>query len=139
MHKLHEIPPLAWSFNCSLGDVARTLELLRAGTNTTPAPGNREGVSHFRELRAETRVSVKEQFAEVTILCWGAPKTSARIVDISRSGIGLVLEHHLPEGTWIKLKLGQVLILGYIRYCRGNAEGTFRAGLISDTVITNPS
>jgi hypothetical protein len=119
--------------------VARTLELVGTDKNAAPNSQNRESTSHSRDLRAETRVSVKEQFAEVTILCWGAPKTSARILDISRSGIGLVLQHHLPEGTWIKLKIGQVLIFGYIRYCRGTAEGTYRAGLISDTVITNPS
>ncbi len=116
-------------------DVTRTLELLQPSKKSASENGD----SKSKELRTEARVAVRDQFAEATILCWGAPKTSARIVDISRSGIGLVLEHHLPEGTWIKLKIGQVVIFGHIRYCRGNAEGTYRAGLISDTVITTPA
>lgn len=109
---------------------------------TLPPPPKKAAKAYAKttkESRSETRVPVRNQFAEATILTLGAPKVSAEIVDISRSGIGLVLGQHLPEGTWIKLKIGQVLIFGHIRYCRDLEGGGYRAGFISDTVISPPN
>ncbi|MEI9812307.1 MAG: PilZ domain-containing protein [Acidobacteriota bacterium] len=64
-------------------------------------------------------------------------QTFARVVDISRSGVGLLLQQPIDEGTRVKIRIDDTAIFGSVRYCNGCPDGTFRAGVASDTVVAD--
>ena len=62
---------------------------------------------------------------------------SARIMDISRSGIRLELPVCLPVPCDVTVCFNNVVVAGEIRYCRPNPDNSFAAGLqIQDVINT---
>jgi hypothetical protein len=105
--------------------------LTRAGNGRTEPDK-----SSHADLRAETRFAVPGDSATLSVLESAAPQIQARILDISKSGIGLTIERYLPKETKVKLQMGAMIVLGRVRYCRLVEGGWCRVGLISDTVVT---
>jgi len=64
-------------------------------------------------------------------------KFHAKVVDISESGIGMIIKSYLPKGVIIKLKIGgapfnintDIEVKGEICYCRNVDKDTYRCGL----------
>lgn len=60
----------------------------------------------------------------------------AVILDVSRSGLRLLLPAPLPRGAMLKIMLaGNVIIFGEVRYCRRKNEGVHAGILIHDALF----
>ncbi len=88
------------------------------------------------DMRSEPRFLVKHDPALVTALV--GPElvpVQARLLDLSHSGLGLLVDVHLPTNAWIKVEFGATIIFGEVRHCRLMQDGQYRLGARSDTVL----
>ncbi|QOY89001.1 hypothetical protein [Paludibaculum fermentans] len=87
-------------------------------------------------MRSEPRFLVKHDPALVTALV-GAElvPVQARLLDLSHSGLGMLVDVHLPTNAWIKVEFGATIIFGEVRHCRLMQDGQYRLGAHSDTVL----
>ncbi|MGJ5818067.1 PilZ domain-containing protein [Paludibaculum fermentans] len=89
-----------------------------------------------RDARTEPRFNVREEKAAVWVLNPNQPQSrEARLLDISHSGLGIVIAEEIPAGSWIRVEFGDVAVFGEVRYCRQQMCGEFRLGALTDWVI----
>lgn len=87
------------------------------------------------EARREPRIPV-EISARVTTS--GSPGSiPAKVVDISRSGLGLKLSRSIPVGSGAIVELQSGIAFGEVRHCSLKAKDTWRVGLSLDEFISN--
>lgn len=89
-----------------------------------------------KDARSEPRFSVREEPAALWVLNQHQTRLrAARLLDISHSGLGILLEEEIPTGSWIRVEFGDVAVFGEVRYCRPQAGGEYRLGALTDWVI----
>ncbi|WP_321474711.1 hypothetical protein [uncultured Paludibaculum sp.] len=57
------------------------------------------------------------------------------MLDVSCSGLGMVVREEIPVGSWIRVEFGEVAVFGEVRYCRQQAGVGFRLGALTDWVV----
>ena len=96
----------------------------------------------FIEKRREARYPTHDS-AEVEFVKEGTERSSATVLDVSRSGLRLKLEFSVDRGSEVKVILqSNVVIFGQIRFCRP-FEGGFEVGVLiqemsQDSIQSNP-
>ncbi len=89
-----------------------------------------------KDARTEHRFAVREEKAVLWVLHpRQAHAREGRLLDVSHSGLGIVLPEEIPAGSWIRVEFGDVAVFGEVRYCRQQAGGEFRMGALTDWVI----
>ncbi|QOY89385.1 PilZ domain-containing protein [Paludibaculum fermentans] len=89
-----------------------------------------------KDARTEPRFAVREEKAVLWVLHpRQAHAREGRLLDVSHSGLGIVLPEEIPAGSWIRVEFGDVAVFGEVRYCRQQAGGEFRMGALTDWVI----
>lgn len=100
---------------------------VRAASEATAAAAARGAL--FLEKRREARYPTSDP-AEVEIVKGGAGRSSAIVLDVSRSGLRLKLEFSISRGTEVKIVLqSNVTIFGQIRFSKP-FEGGFEVGVL---------
>lgn len=100
----------------------------RAGIHFPPDPR--------QPTRTELRVPLINEPALVTILDGRTnSKLDAQAVDISRSGLGLLLAQRLTVSAWIKVELSFAIVFGEVMYSKPVKNSEFRAGLRMETLL----
>jgi hypothetical protein len=86
------------------------------------------------ERRTEARYPTRGDPAELELLQTPAEPIYGTILDVSRSGLRIVLPKRMNRGEQVKVKLQGNVIFGEVRYCRAASE-TFQVGIrIQDLV-----
>jgi len=100
----------------------------RAGIHFPPDPQ--------RQRRSELRVPLTNESAVVTQLEGQThTKCDAQALDISRSGLGLKLDHRLPVSAWVKVELSFAILFGEVLYSKPDQDGGWRVGLRMETLL----
>ena len=60
---------------------------------------------------------------------------SAKLLDVSRSGLGLLVDIPLPVDSWVKVEIKSAIIFGDVRHCTRVEGQGYRVGLATQTVI----
>ncbi len=88
------------------------------------------------ERRSEPRFPVVR---DVTLRVWMPPDfeiVAAQVRDISRSGVGVVTQTHIPPGSSIEFRVGDFQVFAEVRHCRAGLNGGFVAGAkIIDVIL----
>ena len=99
-----------------------------AGIDFLPDPQQRR--------RSELRVPLTNQSAVVYQLEGPADgKCNARATDISRSGLGLLVDHQLAANTLVKVELPFAIVFGEVLYSKPDPRGGYRVGLRMETLL----
>jgi hypothetical protein len=86
--------------------------------------------------RSELRIPLLEQPAIVSELEGRTQaKYDAQAVDISRSGLGLLVDARLAVNTWVKVELTFAIAFGEVMYSKAEAHGGYRVGLRMETLL----
>ena len=86
--------------------------------------------------RSELRIPLTNQPAVISHLEGRtAERYDAQAVDISRSGLGLLVDRHLTVDTWIKVELGFAIAFGEVLYSKPTEAGVYRVGLRVETLL----
>jgi hypothetical protein len=86
--------------------------------------------------RSELRVPLRNQPALVSALEVSRDQQwKAQATDISRSGLGLLVDHALTVGTLVKVDLQFGIVFGEVLYCKPGLDGSYRAGLHMETLV----
>lgn len=86
--------------------------------------------------RSELRVPLTNQPAIVTQLQAGPQaKQDAQALDISRSGLGLLMDHPISNHTWVKVELAFAIVFGEVLYSKKEAQSGYRLGLRIETFL----
>ena len=103
-------------------------------TSTAPSKiGSLRGLESL-ERRREARYPTNKQ-AKVEVICGGPLRQSARILDVSRSGLRLEVETFIGKGLQAEIILPEhMVIFGEVRYCRRGGSG-FHAGILIQNVF----
>jgi PilZ domain len=100
----------------------------RAGIHFPPDPQYHK--------RAELRVPLANEPAIVTQLEGRTQaKCDAQAVDISRSGLGLLVDQRLAVDTWVKVELPFAIVFGEVKYSKPVENGRYRVGLNLETLL----
>jgi hypothetical protein len=86
------------------------------------------GAHEFVDRRLEQRTPCDDISAQVRI-GEGLNSTPASVLDISTSGVRLGLDSSLEVGSNVTVWFNKTVVTGQVRYCRGNQDGSFDAGL----------
>lgn len=77
-------------------------------------------------VRKELRLPVD---VRATIAIPGSPSPiPARIIDMSQSGLGLIIPKEIPAGTIVSMDLAHGVAFGEIRHCKSISKYRYRAG-----------
>ena len=99
-----------------------------AGIDFPPDPRQRR--------RSELRVPLTNQSAVVYQLEGSkAGKYTAKATDISRSGLGLLLDHQLAPNTLVKVELTFAVVFAEVLYAKPVPGGGYRVGLRMETLL----
>jgi hypothetical protein len=86
--------------------------------------------------RAELRVPLRNRAAVVCQLeASRKDKWNAQATDISRSGLGLLVDHRLAVNTIVKVELSFAIVFGEVLYSKPAPEGGYRVGLRMETLL----
>jgi hypothetical protein len=86
--------------------------------------------------RSELRIPLMNQSAIVSQLEGRTQvRYDAQAIDISRSGLGLLVEQRLPINTWVKVELAFAIVFGEVMYSKANEYGGYRVGLRTETLL----
>ena len=86
--------------------------------------------------RSEQRVALSNEPAVLFALEDPERKRyEAQAVDISRSGVGLMMDERLTSLAWVKVELAFAILFGEVRYCKPTEDGRFRVGLRIETLF----
>ena len=86
--------------------------------------------------RAELRVPLRNQTATVFPVDGSKnDRWNAQATDISRSGLGLLMDHQLPVKTIVKVELSFAIVFGEILYSKATADAAYRVGLRMETLL----
>lgn len=119
-------------------DVGLDSESLHSGQSAATRIGFaiRRAKLSGKDARAEPRFSVREEPAAVWVLTQSRSQMrTGRLLDISHSGLGILLEEEIPAGSWIRVEFGDVAVFGEVRYCRRQGGSGYRLGALTDWVI----
>ena len=106
----------------------------RVAGNATATAANRGAL--FLEKRREARYPTNDP-AEVEVVNGGIGRSTATVLDVSKSGLRLKLESSINKGAEVKVTLQRnVVIFGQIRYCRP-LDGSFDAGVLIQDMSQN--
>jgi len=106
----------------------------RPAAGDVPAAAARGAL--FLEKRREARYPTNDP-AEVEIANGGGGRSSATVLDVSKSGLRLKLESSINKGAEVKVTLQRnIVIFGQIRYCRP-LDGAFDAGVLIHDMSQN--
>ncbi len=62
----------------------------------------------------------------------GAQTVEGRVVEVSKSGLRLILENRVPEGESVRIDIaGKMIVTGEVRYCRPDDTGCFETGILT--------
>ncbi|MEO8026671.1 MAG: PilZ domain-containing protein [Bryobacteraceae bacterium] len=88
------------------------------------------------EKRREPRFPVVR---DITVRAWTPPTfeiVPGQVRDISRSGVGMVIDAAIPAGCEIEFRVGEFQVFAEVRHCRARHEGGFLMGAkIHDVVL----
>ncbi len=86
--------------------------------------------------RSELRVPLTDESA-IIIQLEGEHlvKRDAQALDISRSGLGLLMDQPLAAGSWVKVELAFAIVFGEVLYSKAHANGGYRLGLRIETLL----
>jgi hypothetical protein len=88
------------------------------------------------QRRSELRIPLMDQPAIVTPLEGRtSDRYDAQAIDISRSGLGLLVEQRLAVNTWVKVELSFAIAFGEVQYSKAETDGGFRVGLRVETLL----
>jgi hypothetical protein len=62
-------------------------------------------------------------------------RLTATVVDVSKSGLQVVLNRPFESGSPIELRLRTSLVRGKVENCRPNDQGGYRIGILTTSVI----
>jgi hypothetical protein len=94
-----------------------------------PLPASEEGA----DRRAEIRYPAQDP-AELQLLHGPSEPMFGTVLDVSRSGLRVVVPKRIDSGAQVRVKLHHNFIFGEVRYCRA-ISGAFHVGLrIKDLV-----
>jgi hypothetical protein len=100
----------------------------RAGIHFPPDPQQHK--------RSALRVPLNNERAVVFQLeCQTQPKYDAQAIDISSSGLGLLVDRPLTIKTWVKVELTFAIVFGEVVYSKAEPDGGFRVGLRTETLF----
>jgi hypothetical protein len=85
------------------------------------------------DRRSEARYQTQDP-AEIEILPGPSEPFYGMILDVSRSGLRVALNHRISRGEHVKVKLHRNIIFGEVRYCRAVPDG-FQAGLMIQDLV----
>jgi hypothetical protein len=86
--------------------------------------------------RADLRVPLRNQTAVVCQLEGSRDdKWNAQATDISRSGLGLLVDHRLAVNTIVKVELSFAIVFGEVLYSKPALDGGYRVGLRMETLL----
>ena len=90
--------------------------------------------------RKQPRYAAPDEAVKISFLGSRHSSMDGCVVDFSKGGIGLRLLTRISLGEWVKVEMKSTILFGEIRHCRQDSDGTFRAGVEIETVIsrTNP-
>jgi hypothetical protein len=80
------------------------------------------------ERRAETRYPTRGDPAELELGSAPSDPVYGTVLDVSRSGLRVVIPGRMNRGEQVKVKLQGNLIFGEVRYCR-SVSGAFHVGI----------
>ena len=100
----------------------------RAGIHFPPDPN--------QQRRSELRVPLTNESAVVTQLEGQIhTRSDAQALDISRSGLGLLMDRRLPVNAWVKVELSFAIVFGEVMYSKRDPDGGYRVGLRTETLL----
>jgi hypothetical protein len=100
----------------------------RTGIHFPPDP------THYK--RSELRIPLSNQPAVISHLEGGTGmRYEARAVDISRSGLGLLVDRQFIVDTWVKVELGFAIAFGEVMYSKPTESGEYRVGLRVESLL----
>ena len=100
----------------------------RAGIHFPPDPQ--------QQRRSELRVPLTNESAVVTQLEGQThARFDAQAIDISRSGLGLMMDHPLTVNTWVKVELSFAIVFAEVMYSKPDPGGGYRVGLRMETLL----
>ena len=86
--------------------------------------------------RQEPRFDANGEAATLSLLDQRQPGTyQARLVDVSKSGMGLSTTQRIPRGAWVRVDLPSAIAFGEVVHCRQESAHEFRVGLVTETVL----
>ena len=98
------------------------------GKDTIPATQAATGGSNQRRERRLPCVQ-----STVVLEVSGHPeRVEGRVVEVSKSGLQLVLGTSVLAGDLVRITCTRMIISGHIRYCRSNDAGSFNTGVEID-------
>ncbi len=62
-------------------------------------------------------------------------KCDAQAIDISRSGLGLLVDQALAVNTFVKVELAFAIVFGEVLYSKAQPQGGYRVGLRVETLL----
>lgn len=80
------------------------------------------------EKRAEPRFRTEDWGLLRSVAPLSFERFAVRIVDVSRSGLGIILTGCLSRGTLVQIRIGKTVVLGEVRYSRPHGH-EFQTGL----------
>lgn len=87
-----------------------------------------------QELRTEPRFAVNDP-AQVTVInVPDYPCLEGHVLNLSKSGLALMMSTAIPTGCQVKVELTDGVVLGEVRYCKKSDE-EFTAGVAIETVM----
>ena len=87
------------------------------------------------EIRREPRIPVEIAARVTTSDMQGS--VPGKLVDISRSGLGLKVPRNIPPGVGVIVELNSGIAFGEVRHCGKSGKDTWRIGLSLDEFISN--
>jgi len=88
------------------------------------------------ERRREVRVRTNDLAVLQVVAPFSDDRVSARVMDISKSGLQVSLALNLEPGAVVKVKRAKTVFFGQVRYCRLEQDGQFRAGLLLQEMVS---
>lgn len=86
------------------------------------------------EIRREPRIPIEISARVTTSNMPGS--MPAKLVDISRSGLGLRVPQNIPTGIGVIVELNSGIAFGEVRHCSKKGKDTWRVGLSLDEFIS---
>jgi len=84
------------------------------------------------DRRLEPRFFADEPVEVTEISVMPARQMRGRLTDISRSGLGVIVDGCLPIGALIEIQTRKTIVFGEVRHCTRHAETSFRIGISSE-------
>jgi hypothetical protein len=91
-----------------------------------PSPKNR---------RREPRIPTDDPGVLQVIAPFSSTRVPVRVVDVSKSGLQLLLDIPLEPGSTVKIRIREAVLFAEIRHCRQIKPDEYRAGLVLQEVI----